>query len=85
MHAARYRTQHRPTEKSDTNRETTFNGMKVTSLLIKRWQAEIKNCKSAIDTSRLNAADASHQFAPEVPETATDKDLYELVLKSSSL
>ncbi len=59
-----------PTETSNSDLSTSLDGMKITSLIMKRWQADIKNRESAINTSRLNAADASRQYAPDARETA---------------
>ncbi|SJL16369.1 uncharacterized protein ARMOST_19891 [Armillaria ostoyae] len=54
-----------PTAKVANDQSQAFKDMRIMSLLIKRWHAEIKNNENIVAASRLNAADASHQFAPE--------------------
>ncbi|KAK0440474.1 uncharacterized protein EV420DRAFT_1650494 [Desarmillaria tabescens] len=54
-----------PTERVVNHWNLPESDLKITSLLMKRWQAQVKEHENMVSASRLNAADASRQFAPE--------------------
>lgn len=55
-----------PTSKVVNEQSEAFKDMKIMSLLMKWWHAEIKNNENIVAVTCLNAADASHQFVLEV-------------------